>query len=71
MSERIQWAMALHDFFAGRGDDVTVVSPDDPDASHVDRKACDVFFVTLGQPTSQLMPKKPAPLDGQKCAAPA
>jgi hypothetical protein len=47
------------------------VNPDDPDASHVDRKAYDVFFVTLGQPTSQLMPKKSAPLEGQKSAAPA
>ena len=27
------------------------VNPDDPDASRVDRKAYDVFFVTLGQPT--------------------
>jgi len=47
------------------------VNPDDPDASRVDRKAYDVFFVTLGQPTSQLMPKKSALVTGQKCPVPA
>jgi hypothetical protein len=47
------------------------VNPDDPDTSRVDRKAYDVFFVTLGQPTSQLMPRKPVPMQGQKCAVPA
>jgi hypothetical protein len=46
------------------------VNPDDPDASRVDRKAYDVFFVTLDQPTSQLMPKRPAPMKNQKCALP-
>jgi hypothetical protein len=48
-----------------------LVNPDDPDASRVDRKAYDVFFVTLGEPTSQLMPRKPVPMQGQKCALPA
>ena len=29
MSGRISWAMALHDFFGARGNDVAAVSPDD------------------------------------------
>src|SRR6266404_3437080 len=29
MNHRISWAMALHDFFGARGNDVTAVSPDD------------------------------------------
>jgi hypothetical protein len=29
MSDRVSWAMALHDFFGARGSDVTAVNPDD------------------------------------------
>ena len=29
MSDRLSWAMALHDFFAARGSDVTAVNPED------------------------------------------
>ncbi len=29
MNHRISWAMALHDFFGARGNDVAVVNPDD------------------------------------------
>jgi len=29
MSDRISWAMALHDFFGARGNNVTAVNPDD------------------------------------------
>lgn len=29
MSDKMQWAMALHDFFAGPRDDVAVANPDD------------------------------------------
>src|SRR5258708_9787366 len=29
MTERISWAMALHDFFGARGNDVAAVNPDD------------------------------------------
>ena len=47
------------------------VDPNDPDPTHVGRTAYDVFFVTLGQPTSKLMPKKPAPAGGLKCVVPA
>jgi hypothetical protein len=29
MSDRVSWAMALHDFFGARGNDVATVSPND------------------------------------------
>ena len=29
MTDRISWAMALHDFFGARGNDVAAVNPDD------------------------------------------
>ena len=29
MNDRISWAMALHDFFCARGNDVAAVNPDD------------------------------------------
>jgi hypothetical protein len=29
MSDRLSWAMALHDFFGARGNDVAAVNPDD------------------------------------------
>jgi hypothetical protein len=29
MSDKVQWAMALHDFFGARGGEVTAVNPDD------------------------------------------
>jgi hypothetical protein len=48
------------------------VNPDDPDASHVDRKAYDVFFVTLSPSGSakNLIPLRPGPTDSQKCPVP-
>jgi len=29
MSDRVSWAMVLHDFFGARGNDVAAVNPDD------------------------------------------
>jgi hypothetical protein len=46
------------------------VNPDDPDASHVDRKAYDVFFVTLGTSTTKTMPKPLIPVGVSKCPIP-
>lgn len=48
------------------------VNPDDPDASHVDRKAYDVFFVTLSSPgtAKNLIPLRPSPVNAQKCTVP-
>jgi hypothetical protein len=43
------------------------VNPDDPDASHVDRTAYDVFFVTLDSSGSTKNLLNP---EGQKCAVP-
>ena len=47
----------------------SAVNPDDPDASRVDRKAFDVFFVTLGSPTTKNILPSLSPA-GQKCAVP-
>jgi hypothetical protein len=48
------------------------VNPDDPDASHVDRKAYDVFFVTLSPSGSakNSIPLRPSPASVQKCPVP-
>jgi hypothetical protein len=46
------------------------VNPDDPDASRVDRKAYDVFFVMSDTTTKNILPGL-APQDRQKCAVPA
>jgi hypothetical protein len=47
------------------------VNPDDPDASHVDRKAYDVFFVTLPPASAKnLIPLRPSPASVQKCPVP-
>jgi hypothetical protein len=48
------------------------VNPDDPDASHVDRKAYDVYFVTLSSPgtAKNSIPLRPSPASAQKCPVP-
>ena len=48
------------------------VNPDDPDASHVDHTAYDVFFVTLPQATAKNLVRLGAsPASVQKCPVPA
>jgi hypothetical protein len=46
------------------------VNPDDPDASHVDRKAYDVFFVALSSGTAKNNLNPLLDSKGKKCAVP-
>jgi hypothetical protein len=47
------------------------VNPDDPDASKVDRKAYDVFFVSEESPVTKNVSPSLFPEQAQKCAVPS